>query len=206
MAFSGWPAEAVEFFRGLAADNSKKYWIANRRVFDESVHAPIADLLGELEDEFGPSRIARPYRDVRFSKDKSVYKTAIYATFEAGGYVRFSAEGLTTALGYYMMDPDQLDRYRRAVDDEARGTALAGIVARLKAAQIQVDGVQHLKSAPPGFPKDHPRLDLLRYKGLIAWRDWPVASWPATRAAKTRVVDFLHRAAPLQKWLVAEVK
>ena len=206
MAFSGWPAEAVEFFRGLAADNSKKYWIANRRVFDESVHAPMAELLGELEDEFGPGRIARPYRDVRFSKDKSVYKTAIYATLEAGGYVRFSAEGLTAALGYYMMDADQLDRYRRAVDDEARGTALAGIVARLKAAQIQVDGVQHLKSAPPGFPKDHPRLDLLRYKGLIAWRDWPVASWLTTRAAKARVVDFLHTAAPLQKWLVAEVE
>ena len=206
MAFTGWPAEAVEFFRGLAADNSKKYWIANRRVFDESVHAPMAELLGELEDEFGPGRIARPYRDVRFSKDKSVYKTAIYATFEAGGYVRFSAEGLTAALGYYMMDPDQLDRYRRAVDDEARGTALAGIVARLKAAQIQVDGVQHLKSAPPGFPKDHPRLDLLRYKGLIAWRDWPVASWLTTTAAKARVVDFLHTAAPLQKWLVAEVE
>ncbi len=206
MAFTGWPAEAAEFFRGLAADNSKKYWTAYRRVFDESVHAPMAELLGELEDEFGPGRIARPYRDVRFGKDKSVYKTAIYATFEAGGYVRFSAEGLTAALGYYMMDPDQLDRYRRAVDDEARGTALAGIVARLKAAQIQVDGVQHLKSAPPGFPKDHPRLDLLRCKGLIAWQDWPVASWLATKAAKSRVVDFLHTAAPLQKWLVAEVK
>ena len=206
MAFSGWPAEAVEFFRGLAMDNSKKYWTANRRVFDKSVHAPLAELLGELEDEFGPSRIARPYRDVRFRKDKSVYKTAIYATLEAGGYVKFSAEGLTAALGYYMMDADQLARYRCAVAEDAQGTALARIVARLRAAQIQVDGTQHLKSAPPGYPKDHPRLDLLRCKGLIAWQDWPVASWLATKVAKSRVVDFLHTAAPLQTWLVAEVK
>ena len=201
MAFTGWPAEAVEFYEGLAADNTKAYWTEHKPVYEAMVHAPMADLLADLEPEFGAGRIARPYRDVRFSADKSPYKTAIYATFEAGGYVRFSAAGLTAALGYYMMAPDQLDRYRRAVAGDAAGTALADIVAGLTAGQIRVDGTQNLKSAPRGYPADHPRIDLLRHKGLIAWRDWPAGSWLGTARARTRVVDFLRTAAPLQDWL-----
>ncbi len=205
MAFSGWPAEAVEFYRGLSANNTKAYWTAHKQVYDAQVHAPMAELLAELEREFGPGRIARPYRDVRFRADKSPYKTAIYATLEAGGYVKFSADGLTAALGYYMMDAGQLDHYRRAVADEASGTGLAGIIARLAAGKIQVGGTQDLKSAPRGYPRDHPRIDLLRHKGLIAWRDWPVAAWLGTAAARRRVADFLHAAAPLQDWLDEQV-
>jgi uncharacterized protein (TIGR02453 family) len=205
MAFSGWPADAVEFFRGLAADNTRAYWTAHKPVYDACVHAPMAELLAELAGEFGPGRIARPYRDMRFSANRSPYKTAIYATLEAGGYVKFGAEGLTAALGYYGMDAEQLIRYRRAVVDDAQGASLAGIIARLTVAEIQVDGVQHLKSAPRGYQGDHPRIDLLRYRGLIAWRDWPVAAWLSTPAARSRVVDFLRTAAPLQDWLVEQV-
>src|SRR5579871_3370262 len=103
MAFSGWSAEAVEFFRGLEADNTKAYWTAHKAFYEASVREPMAGLLGELSAEFGPARIARPYRDVRFRADKSPYKTSIYATFDHGGYVRFSADGLTAATGYFMM-------------------------------------------------------------------------------------------------------
>jgi uncharacterized protein (TIGR02453 family) len=205
MAFSGWPDEAVEFFEGLQADNTKAYWTANKPVFEASVHAPMAELLAELEGEFGPGRIARPYRDVRFSADKSPYKTAIYATLEAGGYVSFSAEGLTAAIGYYQLAPDQLDRYRRAVADEQTGADLAGIVGRLTANQVEVGARSSLKRAPKGYPADHPRVDLLRHKGLIAWRHWPVAAWLGTPEAKRRVVAFLHTAAPLQAWLDEQV-
>jgi uncharacterized protein (DUF2461 family) len=83
----------------------------------------------------------------------------------------------------------------------APGAALAGIVAGLTAGQIRVDGTQNLKSAPRGYPADHPRIDLLRHKGLIAWRDWPAGAWLGTAKAKARVVDFLRTAAPLQDWL-----
>ena len=93
MKFSGWPIEAVEFYEGLAADNSKTYWMAHKGVYDESVYAPMAALLAELAGEFGAGKIFRPYRDVRFSKDKTPYKTGIYAILESGGYVGFRAEG-----------------------------------------------------------------------------------------------------------------
>ena len=201
MAFSGWPAEAVKFFEGLEADNTKAYWTAHRPVFDASVHAPMAELLDELAGEFGPGRIARPYRDVRFRADKSPYKTNIYALLRDGGYVSFSADGLVTGMGYYQMEPDQLDRYRRAVAGDAAGAELAGIVDRLAAKRIQVEGSSSLKTAPRGYPKDHPRIDLLRHRGLIAWRHWTVEPWVHTAAAKRRVVEFLRAAAPLQGWL-----
>ena len=201
MAFRGWPAEAIEFYEGLAADNSKTYWTAHKPVYESTVYAPMAALLAELEPEFGAGKITRPYRDVRFSADKSPYKTAIYATLEDGGYVRFGADGLTAGMGYYMMSPEQLDRYRAAVAGESSGLALVGIVDQLTASKIQVGGGDQLKSAPKGYARDHPRIALLRYKGLIAWRMWPAASWLSTAGAKRRIVDFLHAAAPLHGWL-----
>jgi uncharacterized protein (TIGR02453 family) len=201
MAFSGWPMEAVEFFEGLQADNSRTYWTAHRPVYETSVHAPMAELLAELAGEFGPGRIARPYRDVRFSADKSPYKTSIYAILDDGGYVNFGAAGLTAGRGYYHMAADQLERYRRAVADDAHGAELVGVIDRIAAERIEVGGSSSLKSAPRGYPKDHPRVELLRHKGLIAWRRWPPVAWLHTAAARRRVVEFLRTTAPLQAWL-----
>ncbi|HZD73933.1 MAG TPA: DUF2461 domain-containing protein [Actinomycetota bacterium] len=201
MAFRGWPIEAVEFYEGLEADNTKAYWTAHKPVYESRVYAPMAALLEELAGEFGPARIARPYRDVRFRADKSPYKTAIYAVMERGGYVHFGADGLTAGVGYYQMAPDQLDRYRHAVADDRHGAELAGIIDRLTTSKIEVGGSSSLKSAPRGYPRDHPRIELLRHKGLIAWRHWDPASWLQTAGAKRRVVEFLRVAAPLQDWL-----
>ena len=201
MGFSGWPAGAVEFFQGLQADNPTAYWTAHKAVYEASVREPMAALLDELSEEFGPGRIARPYRDVRFQADKSPYKTAIYAALDRGGYIHFGADGLRAATGYHMMSPAQLDRYRRAVDSDADGARLATLVEGLRAEGLEVGGGQALKSAPRGYAKDHPRIELLRYKGLICWRHWPVAPWLHTAQVKDRVAGFLRTAAPLHQWL-----
>jgi uncharacterized protein (TIGR02453 family) len=201
MTFSGWPVEAVELYEGLQADNTKAYWQDHKPVYEASVQAPMAALLEELAGEFGPGRIARPYRDMRFRAGESPYKTEIYAVLEAGGYINFSAAGLTAGMGYYRMAGDQLDRYRHAVAADPTGGALVSLVDRITAKGIQVSGSSSLKRAPKGYPPDHPRLDLLRHKGLTAWRHWPAAPWLHTAGAKRRVVDFLRAAAPLQDWL-----
>jgi uncharacterized protein (TIGR02453 family) len=205
MGFSGWSPEAVEFFEGLAADNSKAYWNEHKARYEQSVREPMAELLDELSGEFGPGRIARPYRDIRFRADKSPYKTEIYATLERGGYVRFGADGLTAALGYYLMTAAQLERYRRAVDDDSSGARLAELVERLRGEGLQVGGGQTLKTAPRGYPGDHPRIGLLRCKGLICWRQWPVAPWLGTAKARDRVAGFLRTAAPVHHWLDQQV-
>jgi uncharacterized protein (TIGR02453 family) len=205
VAFRGWPAEALEFYEGLEADNSKAYWTAHKELYESAVHAPMVALLADLEPEFGAGKIFRPYRDVRFSADKAPYKTAIGATVERGGYVQLSAKGLACGAGMYMMAPDQLDRYRRAVADDVVGSTLEAVISDTARGGITVTGHERLKSAPRGYPKDHPRIELLRHKGLIAWKEWPAAAWLGTPAAKRRVADFLRTCQPLNDWLTSHV-
>ena len=212
MVFSGWPAAAIEFYEGLEADSSKSYWQANKTVYDDLVYRPMTELLAELEPEFGEGKIFRPYRDIRFSRDKSPYKTVLAATLAGSGYVQFSADGLSAGCGNYIMSPGQLDRYRRAVADDGSdgssdgsGARLAAIVAAARQGGLDVTAHEMLKTCPKGYPKDHPNVGLLRYKGLITWRQWPAGAWLGTTEAKTRIVDFLHASAPLKDWLAAHV-
>jgi uncharacterized protein (TIGR02453 family) len=205
MAFKGWPVEAIEFFEGLEADNSKSYWTANKAVYEEAVRAPMDALLAELATEFGEGRVFRPYRDVRFSADKSPYKTTISASLERGGYIQLSSGGLGSGTGLYMMAPDQLERYRGAVADSRTGSSLVKVCDGLKKAGISITAHESLKTAPKGYPRDHPRIDLLCQKGLVSWKEWPVARWLGTAQAKSRIVEFLRASKPLMKWLDANV-
>ena len=204
MAFSGWPEEALDFYDGLAADNSKTYWTANRAVYDELVLGPMAELVDELGAEFGDTKVFRPYRDVRFSPDKTPYKTHIGAMV-GSGYVQLSADGLAAGDGMYVMAPDQLDRYRRAVASDRAGPELERVIAMVEKAGIGVSGRDTLKSAPRGYPADHLRIGLLRCKGLIAWQEWPAGAWLGTAEAKDRVVTFLRTTRPLSEWLAGQV-
>lgn len=205
MSFRGWPAEALEFFEGLEADNSKAYWQDNKPTYAAAVRGPMDELVAELAPEFGVARIFRPFRDVRFSADKSPYKTNIAAIFERGGYVQLSADGLGAGLGYWHMTTDQLDRFRRAVADDATGVPLATVAAALRRKGIEITSIASLKTVPRSYPRDHPRADLLRHKGLAAYRSWPVAAWLGTRMARTRVETFLRTSQPLMDWLDEEV-
>jgi uncharacterized protein (TIGR02453 family) len=204
MAFRGWPVEALEFFEGLEADNSKAYWQANKAVYERLVRAPMEELLTELAPGGEEAYIFRPYRDIRFSRDKSPYKTHIGAVV-AGGYVQLNAEGLAAGCGMWEMAPDQLERYRRAVDEETTGDELRALVGGARAAGLSVTARDELKTAPRGYPKDHPRIELLRFKGLFTWREWPAGAWLGTRRAMDRIVGFFEASRPLQAWLTANV-
>jgi uncharacterized protein (TIGR02453 family) len=204
MAFRGWPAEALEFFEGLEADNSKTYWQRNKDVYDRLVRAPMDELLDELAPEWGDVRVFRPYRDIRFSADKSPYKTNIGAMV-GDSYVQLTADGLAAGSGMWEMAPDQLERYRAAVSEQGSGGTLVSVVTKARAAGLDVNGHEVLKTAPKGYPKDHPRIELLRYKGLITWREWPAAAWLGTRRAKDRLVEFFQLSKPLNGWLRTHV-
>ncbi len=172
MPFEGWPEEALEFYEGLAADNSKAYWTEHKAVYEDKVLRPMTELLEELAAEFGEAKIFRPYRDVRFSPDKSPYKTHIGAVIGTG-YIQLSAEGLAAGDGMYGMSPSQLGRYRQAVLSEQAGPELERVIAAIERHGIGVSARGALKTAPRGYPADHPRIGLLRYKGIVAWK--PVA-------------------------------
>jgi uncharacterized protein (TIGR02453 family) len=202
MAFNGWPEEALDFYEALEADNSKTHWTAHKAVYEKSVLAPMAELVEELAPEFGEPKIFRPYRDVRFSRDKSPYKAHIGAMI-GSGYVQLSARGLAAGDGMYGMDPGQLDRFRRAAADDIPGGELERIVAAIRGHGISVEGRDTLKTAPRGFTADHPRIELLRCKGLVAWKEWPVEPWLESATARGEVAGFLRTARPLSAWLAA---
>ena len=139
MAFTGWPTAALEFYEGLEADNSKAYWTSHKAVYQEQVLRPMEELLEDLVPEFGPSKIFRPYRDIRFSNDKTPYKTHIGATVGGTGYVQFSADGLSAGTGMWHLEPDELVKYRAAVAGPD-GAELAAIVAGLERAGVEIHG------------------------------------------------------------------
>ena len=204
MAFRGWKAEALEFFEGLEANNTKPYWEAHKDDYQTLVRAPMEELLSDLEPTWGEYHLFRPYRDIRFSKDKSPYKTAIGARI-GDGYVQLDAHGLAAGCGMWAMESDQLDRYRAAVDDDRSGKKLEQIVATARSKKLDVAGHGELKTAPKGYPKDHPRIELLRAKGLATWREWPAGAWLGTKRAEDRIVEFFTQSKPLVAWLHQQV-
>lgn len=201
MSFHGWPAEALEFYEGLEAENSRNYWQRHRETYDTCVLAPLLALLDELEPRWGQGHVLRPYRDIRFSKDKSLYKTTAAATLAGGGYVQLSADGLLVGAGFYTMARDQLERYRRAVADDDSGRRLGRAITKTERAGPTVHAVRKLKTAPRGYPRDHPRIELLRNRSLYAGQSWPAGPWLGTSEARRRVERALTAARPLQRWL-----
>jgi uncharacterized protein (TIGR02453 family) len=205
MSFHGFPEAALDFYEGLEADNSKAYWTDHKAVYDESVAAPMRELLDELEPEFGVAKTSRPYRDVRFSKDKSPYKTRHYAVIispDRALYVGIDAHGLHLGGGRHESSPDQVARLREAVADGTTGPGLVSILETLRRKGFEVGGDQ-LKRVPKPWDALHPREDLLRYKTIIGWVDIEPEPWLHTAKAKTKVMSTWRALEPLNAWLAA---
>jgi len=204
MAFEGFPAESFGFYERLEADNSRGFWNAHKGDYQRYVREPMLALADELEDEFGAAQVFRPYRDTRFSADKSPYKNHqgmfVQRVPGTGFYVQVSADGVHASGGFHSHGPDQVERYRQAVDAERSGSALAGIVAGLERDGLAVGG-DRLKTRPRGIPADHPRLDLLRHRSLTASRDWPAAPELSGPAALGLIRVTWQRLIPLCDWL-----
>jgi uncharacterized protein (TIGR02453 family) len=203
MEFAGFGERLVDFYDGLEADNSKAYWTDSRPLYDEHVREPMLALLAVLEPEFGKGKIFRPYRDVRFSADKTPYKMHCGATV-GPYYVQVSAEGLMVAGGYYQMASDQIARFRVAVDEERRGEDLSRRLRKLEKAGLTVAG-DTLKTRPRGFDEDHPRIELLRHRSLYAWRRWAGDDLMLEPELPGEVAANWRALTPLTEWLVDHV-
>ncbi|MCU1599957.1 MAG: hypothetical protein JWO22_666 [Frankiales bacterium] len=203
MAFSGFPEEALEFYEGLEADNSKAYWTDHKHAYDECVAGPMKELLAEVAS-FGESKMFRPYRDVRFSKDKTPYKTRQYAVVNVGGqglYVGIDAHGLHLGGGMFHTTTEQVKNLREAIAGD-RGATLDTLLRGLRKKGYEVGGDQ-LKRVPKPWDNEHPRADLLRHKSLISWVDHAPAEWLHTPKAKAEVVRAWKALTPLNAWLAA---
>ena len=210
MTFAGFPDEALVFYERLEADNSRTFWTAHRNVYDSCVRTPMQALADELATEFGSATLFRPYRDVRFSSDKTPYKTHQGAVVDPVGrgagawYVQLSAEGLCVAGGSWRLESDQVVRYRRAVADRVQGPALEAEVQRLRRTGWQMEG-HRLVRVPAGHAADDPRMDLLKHRSLHATRRWPPEDWLHTREAADRVREAWRDLRTLVTWFADNV-
>jgi uncharacterized protein (TIGR02453 family) len=205
MAFRGWPEAAFDFYRELEGNNNRPWWQAHRDTYDSAVRAPFDELSAAVEAEFGPLRTFRPNRDVRFSKDKSPYKTAAAAMTETDGgssyYIQISSEGVFVGAGMYHLAGDQLERFRTALLHDRRGPQIARIADDLSSAGYDLAAAETLKTAPRGWDKEHPRIELARRKGLVMARQFPRAKWQSTAKALDRIVAVWRDARPMNDWL-----
>ena len=206
--FHGFAREVFEWFAGLERDNSKAYFTATREHYERDVSGGLEAMLDELSEEFGgESRVFRQQRDLRFTADKSPYKTRTYGVLQgapasgAGLYAELSSRGLYAGTGYYQMARDQLGRFRDAVLDDRTGPRLVEASAAATDAGLELEG-ESLRSTPRGYPRDHPRIELLRRKALIAGRRAaPGARGIARDAALDHVGGTWRAAGPLNAWL-----
>lgn len=202
--FTGIPATAIAFYAELEKNNNREWWLAHKDIYDASIKEPLSLLLAELEDDFGPAKVFRPNRDVRFSPDKSPYKTAqgaFAATKEGTGfYLQLSSGGLLIGGGCHAYSPEQVSRFRAAVDAPASGEALRQIVDAVAGAGYAIEG-EKLKTVPRGFDKDHPRAELLKHKSLSAGVELGEPDWLSTPAARNEIAARWEQLRPLVDWM-----
>jgi uncharacterized protein (TIGR02453 family) len=209
--FEGFGLDVRDWFRGLEANNTREYFTASRAFFDASVRGQMEALLTELAETFGGEvKLFRQNRDVRFSRDKSPYKTNTYglvlgaAIAPDGLYASISASGLVAGSGYHMMARDQLERYREQVADDQHGPELAKLLAHAERQGLEVWG-ESLTTAPRGYPIEHPRIALLRRKSLALGARLPFGDRIGGAEARKFVTRTWRAAAPVTGWLDAHV-
>jgi uncharacterized protein (TIGR02453 family) len=204
--FRGVPKDALDFFEELAVNNTKGFWQEHKPRYDAIKDSMVA--LGDATDPmFHPLKVFRPNRDVRFAADKSPYKTNIGMSGETEGgsmvYVHLDAAGMFAASGMYMLAKDQLHRFRASIDHDVYGRELITIIVALTKAGIDVQhgGEAPLKTKPKGFDADHPRIDLLCWKGIIATRTFGAPAWIHTKRLAKEVESVWKGSQPLVDWL-----
>ena len=204
MEFTGFPVAALDFYDDLEVDNTKSFWEAHKAVYQESVKAPMVALTDALAQEFGEAKVFRPYRDVRFAKDKTPYKThqgAFVGVAPATGwYVEVSAPGVRVGGGIYEASGARLAAIRDAMADPRTGAVLERILRDLETGGFEIGG-ERLKSAPRGYDKDHPRIELLKMKTVLGMRRYGFEPFVHTAELLDKVREDWRRLRPLVTWL-----
>jgi uncharacterized protein (TIGR02453 family) len=210
-SFEGFTPAIRKWFQGLEADNSRDYFLAHRDFYEESIRGQMEALLDELSEKFvGEVKMFRQNRDLRFSRDKSPYKTQTYGVIRHshdaphGLFASISSRGLVAGGGYYRMARDQLDRYRDAVVDDKHGPQLEKAIAKAQKAGLELWG-QTLATAPRGYPKDHERIDLLRCKSVALGATLKLGSGIGRADSLRFVTQTWNAAAPVTAWLDGHV-
>ena len=219
--FNGFSQEYFSFFNTLKKNNSKQWFEKHRGEYDEFVMHPAREFvieMGKKLRKIAPGVNAIPKinqsrfkinRDVRFSKDKSPYKTYMGIWLWEGEGKRMASSGfylhvennhLLIGVGIKMFPKPLLDRYRKAVADKKQGAALKDAVAKIKARGYLIDG-KHYKNVPRGYDAEHPHAEYLLYNGLTARVEENVPDAFYSEAIIDYAYAHYKNMLPLHRWL-----
>jgi len=223
-AFSGFSRQTVDFFVQLARHNNREWFEQNRQLYDSQVVAPARRFVTAMGQKIKTlcdgiraeprvnGSLFRIYRDMRFSADKSPYKTNLGIYFWEGNKPRLESSGFYFHLepprmllggGVYIFSPPQLHRFRTAAVDPESGQELREILDGIVGLKNYQLGGKHFRRIPAGYDPHHPNSDLLLHNGL--WIGNETAIPKAFFSAD--LVDYcwekFHPLAPLHQWLVA---
>jgi uncharacterized protein (TIGR02453 family) len=208
--FLGFGPQAIGFFEGLEAENSRAYFEDRKAVWAAEVRGPMERLLGEAAERFGGTvKMFRPHRDTRFSRDKRPYKTSTYgvvrdAPGRLGLYASIGAKGFEAGTGEYAMARDQIARFRAAVDDPEAGPALEAALAAAGATGLRLWG-ERMTGVPRGVRRDHPRLGLMQMKDVLLTGELGPEATLDGRAPIEHAYRVWETAQPVADWLIAHV-
>jgi uncharacterized protein (TIGR02453 family) len=201
-----WPPEAVQFLRELEDNNDRDWFKANRARYDRDLVAP-ARTLAEQLSHLGQPHLFRPFRDTRFRPGPPIKEQLGLAIGygDAGGYyIELSLDGLLVGAGLHHPAPDQLERFRAAIDDDRRGRSFERAIGNAQAAGMSTNS-WGLKRAPKGYSTDHPRIERLRMKHLTVFRRHELEPWLHTPTCDQLIQTELESSRPLLKWLAENV-
>ena len=202
--FTGFPVAALDFYDDLEVDNTRSFWEAHKATYADAVRAPMTALVAALEPEFGEPKVFRPYRDVRFAKDKTPYKTHqgafVAAGPSTGWYVEISARGTRCGAGFYDASGPRLAALRGAMAHDLHGPQLEKILVRLADHGFEISG-DKLKTSPRGYAADHPRIELLRHKTLFAGKRYGFEADDIGPGLLDRVREDWQALRPLVEWV-----
>ena len=153
--FTGFPSQALDFYDDLEVDNTRSFWEKHKGTYDDSVKRPMVALCAALAEEFGEAKVFRPYRDVRFAKDKTPYKTAQGAFVEVGPatgwYVEVSARGVRTGAGFYDATGPRIAAHPRGDRRRPTGQRARARCSRSSRPTAGRSAATRLKTAPRGY-------------------------------------------------------
>jgi uncharacterized protein (TIGR02453 family) len=203
MGFEGFDRDAPAFFRELENDNTRAWWQANKDRYAAHVRGPFEALAAELEPEFGDVKIFRPHRDVRFSADKTPYKLHIGMVSRApvAHYLQLSASGMLVGGGVYDVPPAALARFREIVDHPRLSRELESVLEAVGAEGFAPMADGALRTAPRGYPVDHPRIELLRLRHLAVGREEDLEDWMWTSDAFDIISDGWRSVSLWCRWV-----
>ncbi|MGB3717065.1 MAG: DUF2461 domain-containing protein, partial [Candidatus Promineifilaceae bacterium] len=224
-SFTGFPQEGLKFLAGLVENNDRDWFAENKQVYLDNIVDPAVAFVETMGGRLqfisphiqydtrtnGQGSLMRIYRDVRFSKDKSPYKSWVGIRFWEGAgkkgdcpgfFLWFEAAASGFYTGMYGFPKKLLKAYREAVVDDELGAELESAIAAVRTAGAYEIGGEHYKKVPRGFDPDHPRADLLKYNAIYASSPRIELNHLTSPGLVDICMDHSENTAPLHRWLV----